>query len=311
MPSSKGNTTEAVRSPKLSAIKVLLDAPDKSRAKFIPLRTNSLFSHLNLDIRHIIYDYIEPENTAEWSGFILSCRQIKEEVDTAMPRIFKQYLESLPAQLESVFDYQPTILTPKSAWEDVFEGTKPLVIALCLPDVLYSSLYSAKEDSKVTAICNELSKIPCSKIRLHYNSHEDESNQYVYTGEEVWDIFLGLVRAIERRPLNRVREVTVSWGFLKESDEEPTQLEGVGAAYTEKYQERCIRKFGLSADQVWPKLEEFESDDDKLGWKFAVIIPKVVPKTLRTRKLFSMLGSDMERHIERPEISRAFDEFPW
>ena len=311
MPCSKVNTTNTLSSPKPSAVNVSLNAPDKSCAKFIPMRANSLFSHLSLDIRHMIYDYIEPDNTTGWSGLILSCRQAKDEVDTAMLRLFPQYLESLPTQLETVFDYYPTILTPKSAWKNVFAGTETLVIALCLPDVLYSSLYSAKENSKVTTICNKLSKIPCPKIRLHYNSHEGERDQYMYTGEEVWDTFLGLVRAIERRPLNRIREVTVSWGFLKENDEEPTKLEGIGAAYSEKYQRRCIRKFGHSADQVWPKLEEFESGDDKLGWKFAVIVPKIAPKTLRTRKLFSMLGSDMEKHIERPEISRAFDEFPW
>jgi hypothetical protein len=46
----------------------------------VPLRPNSLFEHLNQDIRIMIYDYIEPPIVSdEAAGLILSCRQAQNE----------------------------------------------------------------------------------------------------------------------------------------------------------------------------------------------------------------------------------------
>ncbi|KAF2649748.1 hypothetical protein K491DRAFT_683579 [Lophiostoma macrostomum CBS 122681] len=68
------------------------------------VRTNSLFTHLNRDIRNIIYDVhlVHPLLSDDVAGLMLSCRTAKEEVEEAAVRNMKIFLNSIKAHCKTI-----------------------------------------------------------------------------------------------------------------------------------------------------------------------------------------------------------------
>lgn len=78
----------------LQAAKLLMEAP---------LRPNSFFTHLNENIRNMVYSYLplRPlEDGKQSAGLVLSCREAKQEVEAAGARMFRLFLTKLKKNFE-------------------------------------------------------------------------------------------------------------------------------------------------------------------------------------------------------------------
>jgi hypothetical protein len=86
--------------------KKLQDTRDLQAAKLLmetPLRPNSFFTHLNEDIRNIVYSYLplRPlEDGKQSASLVLSCREAKQEVEAAGARMFSLFLTKLKKNFE-------------------------------------------------------------------------------------------------------------------------------------------------------------------------------------------------------------------
>ncbi len=118
----------------------------------LPAKAKSFFEHLPYDIRAIIYSYLEPKDLPPFtpgfqgptSGFILSCRLAKEELEAVATVRLSKYLEDFNASVEksSGFKFhfsdlaenstmaqlrQVTIMIPYTSWpmQEVRKKEKP------------------------------------------------------------------------------------------------------------------------------------------------------------------------------------------
>ncbi|KAF2791045.1 hypothetical protein K505DRAFT_377068 [Melanomma pulvis-pyrius CBS 109.77] len=281
------------------------EIPGDALLKYIPMRQDSFFSHLNLDIRNMIYEYIElypTPSSQDWRGFILSCHQAKEEVDGSALQKFHEYLRTLPEKLKPVFELPAKIVTPENKWKDVFANIETLTISASFEPVCF--------DYIVDDLCEELCNVPCQKVRIHFNSPANSDFSHSDMSANLHEAFVDWILDLGLLPLGLPRIITVSWNFLDEGASYPTHIDGLQSRYKPEHQLLCTQKYKLPSDHVWPLVEEFQSKDEKVGWKTAVVVP-MFAQLPQTHKLVSGHCVRKSKNIISQELTRPYVEFPW
>ncbi|KAF2649744.1 hypothetical protein K491DRAFT_721378 [Lophiostoma macrostomum CBS 122681] len=85
------------------------DTTIRSLARWVPARQSTFFTHLHLDVRNLIYDYMKPTlrpfgDGKDWAGLYLSCRQAQDELEDVAATQFRVYIDKIKAEVASKAD---------------------------------------------------------------------------------------------------------------------------------------------------------------------------------------------------------------
>jgi hypothetical protein len=95
----------------------------------IPVRQNSFFTHLNYDVRYMMYEYLDPAIiSSEAAGLILSCREAKTEFDSVSMRKVNNMCKQMEDTVEQWIGYKGYI--PRLLEGPAFNAADQITIEL-------------------------------------------------------------------------------------------------------------------------------------------------------------------------------------